>query len=49
MAKPIEATPVLSGKDAEVFISDIRNPILNDKEKSLFRELLKLEKSTAKR
>ena len=43
MAKPIEATPTLSGRNAEKFCNDLINPTYTEKEKNLFADLKKLE------
>ena len=44
MAKPIEPTPTVEGKDAEEFIKDILSPSITKKERDLFKEMLELEK-----
>ena len=38
MAKPIEPTPTLSGKDALSILSEIENPIYNEKKEAFLKE-----------
>lgn len=49
MAKPIEATPTLQGKDAEEFLQNLIRPKYTEKEKELFREAEKLKARLPKR
>ncbi len=48
MAKPIGATPVLTGKNADVFCNDLVSPNYSEKERKLFAELKELEDSLSK-
>lgn len=38
MAKPIEATPILTGKDAEEFLKNLLYPKYTEQEKKLIKE-----------
>lgn len=46
MAKPIGATPILKGKDAEEFINSLISPTYSEKQKRLFKEMKELETIT---
>ncbi|MBS3051120.1 MAG: hypothetical protein J4400_03140 [Candidatus Aenigmarchaeota archaeon] len=43
MAKPIGATPTLSGKDAELFVKDLVSPAYTETQKKLFEDLKVVE------
>jgi len=44
MAKPIEPTPVLKGKDAERFVEDMLHPKYDPKKEAFLRESIEVYK-----